>query len=190
MVVRGDLTAESIGKIASLPEDISPLQIGTTLTYANRRYTLLGRYWMGWQDGVWTEWFMDDGVRQGWLAHAQGFFSVAFEHPMVDPLGTAALPFAGAEFVIDDVRFRVTDTKQAQCIASEGELPFAARADLTISYCDMIGAAGRFASLEDSAGQRSLFVGENVDFDRLAFNNLRPLDGWTPPANVAASHAA
>jgi DNA-directed RNA polymerase subunit RPC12/RpoP len=181
MVVRGDRTLESIGRVASLPEDISPLQIGTTLRYRDQRYTLLGRYWMGWADGVWTEWFMDDGTSQGWLAHAQGFFSVAFEHAMLPSLETAPWPAAGMEIIIDDLSYRVTDLKSAKCIASEGELPFAAKPQLMIGYADMLSSSGGFATLEETEGARSLFVGQNVDFDDLHFANLRPLEGWTPP---------
>jgi hypothetical protein len=181
MIVRGDRTLESIGRMASLPEDISPLQIGTTLVYSDRRYTLLGRYCMGWADGVWTEWFIDDGTAPGWLVHAQGFFSVAFEHPVAPPLDTAPWPAAGMEIVIDDTSYRVTDLKEAKCIASEGELPFAAKPGLTIGYADMLSRSGGFATLEESQGARSLSVGQNLAFDDLRFANLRPLEGWTPP---------
>jgi len=199
MILRGDLTLEAIGRVASLPEDVSPLQIGTTLRYGDRRYTLLGRYWMAWADGVWTEWFMHDGEKHGWLAHAQGFFSVAFEHAMLPSLATAPWPAAGKEIIIDDTTYRVTDLKTAKCIASEGELPFAAKPQLMIAYADMLSRSASFASLEESqepetkdqetGGTRSLFVGQNVDFDDLRFANLRPLEGWTPPRDNLPSRS-
>ncbi len=52
MVVRSDVAVAAIGAMASLPDDISPLQIGTDLTLDGRRYTVLGRVRMYWADGA------------------------------------------------------------------------------------------------------------------------------------------
>jgi hypothetical protein len=181
MVIRSGLTLEAIGRVASLPEDISPWQIGTTLYYGNRTFTLIGRYRVGWADGAWTEWFMDDGSTQGWLADAQGFLSVAFEHDIPPALASAPWPLLGAEITIDGKVYVVSDLKQATCLGSEGELPFAARAGLAVQYADMIGRPAGFASLEQTADGRQLFVGASVTYEELRFTNLRPIEDWIPP---------
>jgi len=79
-VVRHDVDLEAIGTMATLPDDMSPLQIGTDGFYQGTRFSLVGRMKIGWKDGSWNEWFMlaDDG-RKGWLAEAQGFYAVSFE---------------------------------------------------------------------------------------------------------------
>jgi hypothetical protein len=179
MVVRCGVAVESIGQMASLPDDISPLQIGTTLMVANRRYTLLGRVRMAWEDGAWTEWFMDDGSSPGWLTDAQGFLSVSFEQP-VPPVVAPRLA-VGTEVTLQDRVYRVADLKHATCVGSEGELPFAAPRGGTADYTDMVSLSAGFASLEESETGRQLYVGENLTFDDLSFDNLRPLDGWTRP---------
>jgi len=181
MAVRSNEAIESIGTMSALPEDISPLQIGTVLTWANRRYTLLGRDIMAWADGSWTEWFMDAGGMPGWLAHAQGFFSTAFEHPLPPDLAAASWPVLDARLTIDGTPYRVADLKQAHCIGSEGELPFPAVPGRIIDYADMLGPSGTFASLEQAGPDRALFVGANATYDELHFENLRPVEGWAPP---------
>jgi hypothetical protein len=173
---------EAIGKMAALPEDISPIQIGTTLVHAGRTHTVIGRYIMAWADGRWTEWFIDDGTAQGWLAHAQGFFAVAFESPLQPDLAARAWPALDDEVAIDGTTYSVADLLEATCIGAEGELPFPAVPGRVIHYADMLGPGAEFASLELADDKRTLFVGTYAAFDDLNFAGLRPLEGWKVPA--------
>jgi hypothetical protein len=181
MVVRSDVAVEAIGHTANLPDDISPLRVGTRLTHARHTYTLLGRTRMSWDDGAWSEWFMDDEAVQGWLTEAQGFLSVSFEQPLPPPLAIAPWPTLGAEIALDGRVYRVSDLKQATCIGSEGELPFAAPRGRIARYADMVSQSAGFASLEESADGRRFYAGTYVSFDDLSFDALRPVDGWTRP---------
>jgi hypothetical protein len=185
MVMRTDVAVEAIGQMASLPEEISPLQIGTTLVHGRHRYTLLGRARMAWAHGAWTEWFMDDGSVQAWLTDAQGFLSVSFERPLPPDLAPSLA--LGSELTLYGNAYRVTDLKQATCIGSEGELPFAAPRGRVAHYTDITGPLAGFAGLEESEDGRQLYIGENVTFDQLAFGNLRPVDGWTLPHRRTAN---
>ena len=181
MVVRTDAAVESIGKVASLPDDLTPLQVGAGFTWEGRRYTILGRVRIGWRDGAWNEWFADDGGRPGWLAEAQGFLSIAFEEPV--PAGLdGAMPALGAAVSIGGDSFRVADVKDAVCIGSEGELPFAAPKGRAATYADMLSETEAFAGLEDSSEGRRLYVGRYAPFRAFGFTALRALDGWRPPA--------
>jgi len=78
--LRRDVDLVALGVMATLPEDMSPLQIGTTALYQGTRYSLIGRIKMGWAGGYWNEWFMinDDG-QKAWLAEAQGFYAFSSE---------------------------------------------------------------------------------------------------------------
>jgi len=64
MVIRHDMNLETLGKMAELPPDMTPLQIGTRGRYDSQGFELLGRLKIGWQDGTWNEWYaLFDDVR-------------------------------------------------------------------------------------------------------------------------------
>jgi hypothetical protein len=178
-VLRTDRDVSLIGKQADLPEEISPLQVGTSFVRQDR-YELLGRVRMSWADGAWTEWFVSGRGGKGWLAEAQGFLALSFEAPVTHDLA-GSLPPLGAVVEIGGQPFRVSDIKQATCLGAEGELPFAAPKGRTATYYDMVSPSWGFAGLEESPEGRRLYLGEYVDFDTLQFSNLRPVEGWRLP---------
>lgn len=180
MLVRHDVDLESLGKMAELPEDMSPLQVGTRGSFESKGFELIGRLKMAWQDGSWNEWYalFDDG-REGWLAEAQGFWMMSF--PEADTSHVPAeeklrpgqyLPFGRMSFVVDDI-------KQATCVGSEGELPFRAPKGRTSTSVDLSAPPVRYACIEYSQedGVR-LYQGTYIEFDDLHLSNLRVIDGW------------
>jgi len=182
-VLRTDRDVSLIGKMADLPDEISPLQVGAEFTFRGQGFMLLGRVRVGWADGAWTEWFVASARRKGWLAEAQGFLALAFEEEL--PKGLAGpLPPLGELLEIGKQPFRVSDIKQATCLGSEGELPFPAPRGRTATYLDMVSPTGGFAGLEEAGEERRLYVGEYVDFDALAFRGLREVEGWTLPRST------
>ncbi len=182
-VVRRDRDVQAIGRVADLPPEMTPLQIGTDLGWQGVRYTLAGRLRVAWQDGAWNEWFMVAGNATGWLAEAQGFLSVAFPAPLdgLPDVAAGALPELDATIAIDGRTFRVTDIKDAVCVGSEGELPFPAPAGGAATYLDMLAPDGGFAGLESSPRGVALYLGRYTSFDALGLRNLRPIDGWAAP---------
>jgi hypothetical protein len=179
-LIRHDVDLEAIGKMAQLPPDMSPLQVGTRGTYEGKRFELLGRLKVAWEDGLWNEWYalFDDG-REGWLAEAQGFFMMSFPQavPSTVPdadavkVGRWVKVPPGKKFMIDDIR-------KATCVGSEGELPFPAprgRASLSV---DLSGPEATFANVEYADDGTRFYLGKYVEFDELKLSNLRELDGW------------
>lgn len=178
LVVRHDVNVEAIGTMAELPPDMSPFQIGTGGTHKGVHFTLIGRARIAWEDGAWNEWFMlRDDNSKAWLAEAQGSVCVNAEVPEENlpeqpPRMNHVLKLGGTSY-------RVTDVKEAECIGSEGELPFIAKKGRKTVSVDLTGKAGAFASIEYSNGEKPrLFLGEYVEFDILKFTNLRELPGW------------
>jgi hypothetical protein len=184
MVVRKDLNLETIGVMAELPPDLSPLQIGTRGEWKGRSFELLGRIRVEWGQGSWNEWYasFSDGGVAGWVAEAQGFYMVSFEtkdkNLPAAPEDVHAgdfLKFAGGVWSISDI-------KTVRCCAGEGELPFPAPPGLERKSIDLTGSDGAFGSLEFSDGQTLLYTGAYAKFGDLHFSNLRPVPGWSAEA--------
>ena len=184
MVVRHDVNVESIGQVAQLPADLSPLQIGTQGEIDGQGFTLLGRVRLAYEEGSWNEWcaLFGDG-RYGWVAEAQGFFMVSFEFspPAGFPAKPEELPL-GAAWRIGDQSYTVTDCKNTLCLGCEGELPFLATPNRKATNVDLAAEGSRFASAEFSDTGTRLFVGRYARFDDLKFSNLRPVPGWSEDA--------
>ena len=126
LIVRHDKDVEAIGKMAELPDDISPFQIGTTGSYNNVHFSLIGRVRMSWEDGGWNEWFLwfDDG-KKGWLAEAQGFLAISFEFdrdetPAANSLAWTKAPLhLGQDIYLNRQSFSVADLKACESVACE-----------------------------------------------------------------------
>ena len=187
MVIRHDLNLEAIGKMAELPPDLSPLQIGTTGEFDGLGFTLVGRVRLAYDDGSWNEWcgVFGDG-RYGWVAEAQGFFMVSFENQMPEALSSSDALSAGQLVEIEGCRYHVMDRKETVCLGSEGELPFAAPAGRKSVSIDLASQDARFAGVEYADSSARLFIGHYAQFDDLKFANLRSVPGWSEDAAAPA----
>ena len=207
MIVRRDVDVESIGTMAALPEDMSPLMIGTEGHYKTTRFHIIGRMKIGWRHGSWNEWhlFLENGGF-GWLAEAQGFYAVSLEykdklHPetakaiskLTGSTGTAtdkSLALShdpetmkstlGNHLFLNNQKFKVVDIKETVCLGSEGELPFiAVKGRKTVSI-DLLGHQGEFANIELSRDKIRIYVGQYLEWYQLRCEHLRILEGWQP----------
>lgn len=208
MIVRHDVDVESIGTMAALPDDMSPLQIGTGGMYRGQRFGIIGRMKIGWEGGVWNEWFlvMDSG-RKGWLAEAQGSYTISFEvdeplQPNTEKIldqwvatfqeDTDSRKYSqeyeesaykrwsglGLYITLNDQKLKVADIKQATCLGSEGELPFTAPQGRKTLSIDLLGSDGEFGGIEILNGRRRIYLGDYVEWDEMQCQNLRALEGW------------
>lgn len=179
MLVRHDIDVESIGTMAVLLDDPTPLQIGTQGRFEKARFSLLGRLRLTWSDGNWNEWFaLFDDMRHGWLAEAQGFYMLSFAagRSAAPPDVSALSPEATLQ--IEGATYTVSEIKESTCTGSEGELPFAAPVGRRSVSVDLSGANGAFACIDYADGEVRVYTGRYVDFDELHLQQLRKLDGW------------
>jgi predicted RNA-binding Zn-ribbon protein involved in translation (DUF1610 family) len=180
-IVRHDLKLETLGKMAELPEDMTPFQVGTRGKYDGKAFELLGRVKLSWDDGSWNEWFasFSDG-REGWLAEAQGMYMMSFLRPEITEVPPVRELKPGKSFPLGGPTFKVDDIKRARCVGSEGELPFQAPEGRESVSVDLSGPDSLFATIEYSItdGIR-VFTGKSVDFDALELAELRELEGWS-----------
>jgi hypothetical protein len=178
-LVRHDINLENFGKMADLPQDMSPLQIGTTGVFEKSKFEIIGRQKIGWESGSWNEWYLYfDNGKDGWLADAQGFYMMSFQYtdhlilPQLSSLN-AGVPVTlnGQEFMVDDIR-------EVTCIGSQGELPLRSVKGRKSTSVDLVGKNEKFANIDYSPECNRLFLGKYVDFDNFNFMNLRQIDGW------------
>ncbi len=206
MIVRHDIDVESIGTMAVLPDDMSPLMIDTEGKYQDVNFHIIGRLKIGWKDGNWNEWYMvtDNGGR-GWIAEAQGLYAICFEYEealptetvktlnkflkMGNPLNEAVAlnetaentmhkEMLGTYLFINRLKYKIVDVKSAVCIGSEGELPFIAPNGRKTLAIDLLGIHGEFASIEFAKEKTRVYLGQYLEWNALQFQNLRPLEGW------------
>jgi hypothetical protein len=182
-IVRHDVNLELIGKQSELLEDMSPLQIGVTGKYYNRNFQIIGRQILSWSGGRWNEWYIafSDGT-DGWLAEAQGEFSV-----LLTPEKTPALPSASKlshmnQLIIGELQYKLADKKEVHCLGSEGELPFKTVEGSKSVVYDYTHHSNGFASIEVSEDSSlHLYVGEFKSLGSLKVSGIRRFEGWGKP---------
>jgi len=180
MAVRRDTVLESIGTMAELPPDNTPLQIGAKGVHQGRSFRLLGRMRVGWDDGTWNEWYADLGEgRNGWVAEAQGFFMISEGVPVTPDLAAAVPKMKpGKAYTIGNDSYQVTDVKRARMVAGEGELPFVAKPNDEWTTVDLSGPGRKFAGAESQQGQARLYLGVSAQPEEITWEGLRPVPGW------------
>jgi hypothetical protein len=183
---------ESVGTVAALPADVSPIQIGTTIAREGMAATVVGRVRWGWSDGSWNEWFLRaaDG-RQLWLGEAMGMYMLTSEYSAVLEI-PAIQNFAEGNPMARDCTVKAagkwltaSDIKEARCLGSEGDLPFPTLPGRTMTNVDFRNAAGDALSVQRDADGTTAWLGVWTDLAGLKPGNLRQIEGWTMPRALA-----
>jgi uncharacterized Zn finger protein (UPF0148 family) len=125
-VARDSDTLKLIGKQAELLQDFSRLQISTEGQYDSHAFTVIGRIQMRYDAGVWNEWYvLFADTKTAWLSETASGFTLLRS---VGGLPNAVVfdnVVPGQSITINQQAFNVTDKRIAQCVAAQGELPFA-----------------------------------------------------------------
>jgi predicted RNA-binding Zn-ribbon protein involved in translation (DUF1610 family) len=191
LLVRRDVNVEDLGKVAALPPDMTPFQVGTDAYDDDSRITLVGRLRLAWQDGFWNEWFfVSDSGRKGWLAEAQGTYALSYEveEPLHENTRKAIVRWSeskgrdyviGQSLTIASKSYSLTDVKKAVCMGCEGELPIVGAVGRRATSFDFMGGPDEFASIEVSRDDLRVFAGRYVEWEQLRASNLRQIEGWS-----------
>lgn len=166
------------GEVASLPPDMSFIQIGTTGQYEGKFFTVIGRIKVAWVDGNWSEWLlMFDDNTLGWLGDFLGRFSVSFPEKLEHDINIADLT---TDQVIDlfPIPMTVKDIKSITYVGFEGELPFERQEGKTAISIDLASEGEGCAFMDNFDNNNNLYVGKWVNADELNLSNIRLLDGW------------
>lgn len=191
LLLRDGLELQDIGKVAVLPPDVSPIQLGTSLHVEGLTLTVVGRVRWGWEDGSWNEWLLDGGDgSERWLGEAMGAFMLTaaradlLEHPMIQGFATGGEIAVRERLTVEGVTLLATDHKEARCLGSEGDLPFATLPDCSMTNIDFRGPNRDAVSLQRDARGASVWLGYYSELASLAPANLRTIEGWSIPGEL------
>lgn len=188
-IVRDGATLRDAGKVAAVPEDVSPLQLGTRGRDGEHAFELVGRVRWRWDDGAWNEWLAvgNDG-RHFWLGEAMGRFMLLHKIPepqskskIVADVAKLAMPKVGAVVAIAGVSYVVADVKHVTCVASEGALPQPTITGTRALSIDLMARDGRAATIQREGKATHAYAGRYVTLADIAATNLRAFDGWPMP---------
>ncbi|EJU09241.1 transmembrane protein [Sphingomonas sp. LH128] len=191
LLLRDGVEVQDIGKVAVLSPDVSPIQLGTSLRVEGLVLTVVGRVRWGWADGSWNEWLLDGGDgTERWLGEAMGAFMLTaaradlLEQPMIQDFAAGGEIVVGARLMVEGVTLLAIDGKEAECLGSEGDLPFPTLPGRTMTSIDFRGPNREAVSLQRDAREASVWLGYYSDLASLAPSNLRAIDGWTIPREL------
>jgi hypothetical protein len=182
ILVRHDVDLERVGRVADLPADSSPVQLGTEGRLDGKGFQVVGRIIYEYGRGAWNEWhlMMSDST-SAWLSDAQLEYAATrlATPPALLPAWSELRP--GATYEWDGTRYQVTVVTRARYRGVEGELPFEYWDKEEVVFVDLGGAGGELATIDYSEPTPLLFTGRFVAFEELALRNLRAFDGWPAP---------
>lgn len=182
-IVRHDVDLKAIGKQAELQPDMSPIQLGSRGKYRNKSFFVSGRVIVHWENGRWNEWYItfNDGS-SGWLAEAQGDFSILFSPKKEVHIPAPNKTKIGNKVSLDNKNYKVVDIKEMECMGSEGELPYQGLVGRKSISIDLVSADGDFATIEyNSEDGASVYLGKYTSLGKLGMQNLRRFEGWGRP---------
>ncbi len=177
VIVRHDVDLETIGEVADLPPDSSPIQLGTEGALDGRAFTVIGRIVYEYADGGWNEWHLAyaDGT-SGWLSDAQLEYAVSSHVAPTRPLPFTTGLRVGLGYSWGDVPLQVSTITTARYKGVEGELPFEFWGKDQLTFADLRGHDATFGTIDYSGATPLLFIGRFVSFDELHLRNLRTFD--------------
>ena len=178
ILIRTDLDLKTVGKVADLPPDPSPIQLLTEGVYNGKKFQVTGRLAYEWEQGSWNEWHvvLADG-QSGWLSDAQLQYAVSFL-AQDRGLPTQDQISRGKHFQHQKTDFEVSTLTVASYKGFEGELPFPYYEKSQMLFADLRTAGRAFGTIDYSEDPPLLFVGEWMEFEELQLKNLRQFEGW------------
>lgn len=167
-----------LGKMSSVLEDYSPIQIGTAGVLSGRAFTVVGRIQLRYDAGMWNEWYLlfDDGAT-AWLGDSSGLYTItaAFEAGAM-PLPPFERLQPGRNYQLNGTPYTAAEIRTAQCIGGQGELPFRVGEGYESKVADFRRGA-EFITLDYSDGpQPVVYTGQSVTLDGLQCQLLRDAD--------------
>ncbi|EHK63083.1 DUF4178 domain-containing protein [Achromobacter arsenitoxydans] len=165
-----------IGEAAEVLEDYSPLCLGAAGAFDGKRFDVIGRIQLRFDEGFWNEWYLwfEDGS-DGWLSDASGQYAVTRRRKVKTTQGMPAFEdiAPGDELKLDGQRFVASDVRACQAGGAQGELPFVPGDGWQARVADY-RSLDAFLTLDFSDGpQPELYIGKAFDLSAMQAGSLR-----------------
>lgn len=179
ILVRHDVQLDRVGEVSDPLPDISPVQLGSTGWWRDRRFTVVGRIRYAHERGGWNEWHLRfvDG-EGGWLSDAQLEWAISTQVDAPASLPTIEESMPGRIVTIAKKTYAVSTVTRARYVGVEGELPFEYWGKEEVPFVDLRSDRGDLATIDWSERPPIVFAGEFVSFTSLALRELRSFPGW------------
>ena len=153
-VLKDGDAVKDLGKMSSVLEDFSPIQIGTAGEIGGRAFTVVGRIQLRYAAGMWNEWYLlFDDTSTGWLGDSSGLFTFTSERAVDGELPPFDAIHPGTRYAIGGEHYTASERRVADCIGGQGELPFKVGAGYQARVADFRDDV-RFLTLDYSDGER------------------------------------
>jgi uncharacterized protein (DUF983 family) len=165
---------KDLGKMSSVLEDFTRIQIGTAGVLGGRNFSVVGRIQLRYSAGMWNEWFLlFDDTATGWLGDSSGLYTVTTEAKADGALPDFADIEPGKLYTIAGQRYTASEKRSAQCIGGQGELPFRLGEGWQARVADFRAGAA-FVTLDYSdADTPALYNGVSVTLEEMKCQLLR-----------------
>lgn len=176
VIKEGD-EVKDVGKLSSVLEDYSPIQIGTAGIYGSLGFTVIGRIQLRYAKGMWNEWYLlFDDASAAWLGDASGQFTITTPRKVEGAVPTFEEIVPGNQYPIGAERFTAADKREGECIGGQGELPFRVGDGWRIRAADLRRATS-FITLDYTEGVvPQVYNGQAVTLPELKCQLLRSPD--------------
>ncbi|KRC85581.1 hypothetical protein D3C87_313830 [compost metagenome] len=165
-----------IGEMAEVLEDYSPLCLGAAGTHDGKRFDIIGRIQLRFDDGFWNEWYLwFEDASDGWLSDASGQYAVTRRRKVKTTQGMPAFEdiAPGDELKLDGQRFVAADVRACLAGGAQGELPFVPGDGWQAKVADY-RSLDAFLTLDFSDGpQPELYIGRAFDLSAMQAGSLR-----------------
>src|SRR5262249_38189647 len=115
----------------------------------------------------------------GWRQKAKGRFYLTFYQPL--PQGATLPTFDGLQLgqVVSEIpakaQLMVQEKGTATYVAADGEIPYKLTPNESVSYADLAGKSGAFATVDYSMEPPWVFVGKQVSLEEIGLGDAKPV---------------
>lgn len=190
-IILDEKAAALSGKMAVLPQTLSPLYVGGSGRVHDHRFRVLGRVRYGYEQGYWDEWYLslDDGST-AWVSEDER--NLTLERLKVDetPKISYEDTSPGDHVPFGKKTLHVDERGVAQCEGAEGQLPFPLVLGEKVPFLDL-SDGHNFATIEyDEDGAARMYYGRRLKGKSLKMDMTAEEAGIAPGGTLQTERAA